>query len=399
MLPSVSEAPLRAKLSPLFLVSLLPALGLGACEALSGLSGDRSLAEPSVAATSTGGTGGAGGAGGSGAGGEVAGSGGGPCVSATYPPPPGAAQTGGDIAFVAALRVIDLGDQTPDGSLGLDLDDRCTCLGDGPSCPAPDFAKEDACDGPGGVDNGLAKVFQFLSALVGGTFDSINLSLQANQGDWSQLFRVRNYNGLENDDQIEVAMYMSPGLEVDGALAVWDGSDTFRIAATSVVPGGTAEQPAFVDLKGYVSGGVLVASLPTSAITLATDETEVAMDLTAGLVTAEIVPVGSSYGLRNGIIAGRWRNVDVFTMLSALRDGNGSPICQGQLIYNTLKGKICGHTDIRSALGSPTDPCDAISVGIGFEADPAQLGFVAEPPPPLPGCSDETDPIHDACGL
>lgn len=332
-------------------------------------------------------------------GGAGGGAGGGPCVSATYPPPPGPAESGGNLVFVAALRAIDLGDQSPDGSLGLDLDDRCTCLGDGPSCPAPDFAKEDHCDGPGGVDNGLAKVFQFLSALVGGTFDSINLSAQAERGEWSQLFRVRDYNGLQNDDQIEVAMYTSPGLVADGALAVWDGSDAYRIAASSVVPGGTALEPAFVDVKGYVSGGVLVASLPKSAITLTVGESEVGMDITAGLITAQIVPVGGSFGLRKGIIAGRWRNSDVFTMLSALRDGSGSPICQGQLLYNTLKGKICGNTDIRSELGSPTDPCDAVSMGIGFEADPAQLGTVEEPPTPLPGCPDATDPIHDACDM
>lgn len=389
---------MKAPTTPFIAAALLCVLGLAACEALSGLSGERTLASPGTAATGTGGSGGAGASTGAGGEGGSGGTAGGPCVSKTYPPPPSSGKTGGTTTFVAALRAIDLGDLNADGSLGLDLDDRCTCLGDGPSCPSPSFATADHCDGPGGVDNGLARVFEFLSVLVGGTFDSANLSEQANLGEWSQLFRVRNYNGEDDDDQVEVAMYTSSGLE-NGGVAAWNGLDVFRIAASSIGPGGTSEDPAFVDPKAYVTGGVLVAALSKSAVTLTIGESEVAVDITAGLIQAEIVPVGGSFGLRKGIIAGRWRNADVFPMLSALRDGTGAPICQGQLLYDTLKDKICSNTDIRSTLGSPTDPCDALSMGIGFEADPAQLGTVDAPPMPLPGCAPEDDPILDACDL
>lgn len=323
----------------------------------------------------------------------------GPCVSATYPDPPTSGMTGGDLAFVVALRKVDLGDGDNQGLLGLDLDNKCTCDGDGPSCLAPSYAKEDNCDGPGGRDNSLAQVFKFMTILLGSSFGSPALSDDANAGKWSMLFRVAQYNGLADDDQVSLSVFPSAGTEGD-VTPTWTGNDAFRVAAAAIAPGGTTvDTPRFIDTKAYVSGNVLVASLPESAIVLPSGTAEVAVDITAGLVMAEIVPVGSSYGLRKGIIAGRWRNDDVFVTLSRFRDGNGAPICKGQLLYDTVKGKLCGFTDILSSLGSPTDECDSISAGIGFEADPAGFGSIDPPPVPTNGCPPEDDPITDSCGI
>lgn len=368
-----------------------------ACEAISGLSGERTLASPDAATTAA--SGGVGGTGGGGGVGGAGGSGAGPCVSATYPDPPTSGLTGGTTTFIAALRKVDLGDGDNGGLLGLDLDGKCTCDDDGPSCLPPSYAKESNCDGPGGRDNALAKVFEFLAVLIGDTIGSPSLSDGANGGKWSMVFRVEGYNGQADDDEVRLSVFPSPGTE--GAVTpTWTGNDAFRVASTSIAPGGTGVQdPAFVDPKAYVVGNVLVASLPQSALVLPTGASEVAVDITAGLVMAEIVPMGSSYGLRKGLIAGRWRNDDVFRTLSRFRDGSGAPICMGQLLYGTVKGKLCGYTDILSSLGSPTDECDAISAGIGFEADPAALGSVDPPPEPANGCPPEDDPINDSCAM
>jgi hypothetical protein len=371
--------------------SLLVAAALaGGCAVVAGLDDDRRLAPDASSGAGAGGatvattTASAGGAG----------SGAGACVSATYPDPPGSGHGGGALDLVAAIRSVDLGEA--EGSLvGLDLDGKCTCDGEGSSCLAPAFAEGDACDGPGGRDNATARVFAFLAGLFGeDSFGSAYFSERAEAGAWSLLFRVRGYNGTPDDDQVEVDVYPSRG----GLDPAWNGEDRWPVQETSIGPGGTVDDPLYVDTKAYVSGGTLVASLPKSSLILGSGDNQLVLDLTAGFVTARVVGQGGALRLEGGTLAARWRLADVFKTLSTFRDTSGSPVCTDDLLYDSVKDQICGFVDIYSALASPTDECDSISLGIGFEAEPAKLGDLHPGPTPSDGCSPETDPLYDSCG-
>jgi len=193
-------------------------------------------------------------------------------------------------------------------------------------------------------------------------------------------------------------MYPTRGFDNSVPPPVWDGNDAWPVPDTSIEPGGTTvDQPRFYDKKGYVSNGILVASLPSSGLVLGSETTRLTLGLTAAFVVGRVVPSGSSFELREGLLAARWKLAEVFRTLSEFRDANGDPLCQGDFLYTTLRDKICSYADIYSALATPTDECDSISLGIGFEAFPAKLGAVVPVPPPSAGCAVDEDPISDTC--
>ena len=384
---------MRANGFRLGIALILPFCVAISCANIAGLDGDRTLGttstSTSVSSTSSG-AGGEGGQGGSG------GTGGQACVSVTYPDPPTSGMTGGAIEFVAALRTIDIGDGPNKAELGLVLDGRCTCLGDGPSCLEPANAL-DTCDGPGGRDNATAKLFAFFGALIGPTFGSAEFSQDAEKGNFSLLFRGRGYNGMPDDDQVELPMFPSVGSSPGPP--VWDGSDLWPTPETAVVAGGTVEEPAYLDTKAYITDNVIVASLPDAALVLGSGASDISLDITAGFMIGTIVSVGSGYGIRDGLLAGRWKTADVFLTVSKFRDGAGQPICTDQLLYDSLKAQVCGNADIYSGLGKPTDPCDALSIAIGFDADPGLLGALVTGDPLSPGCDPADDPASDSCDM
>jgi hypothetical protein len=160
----------------------------------------------------------------------------------------------------------------------------------------------------------------------------------------------------------------------------------------------SADQPLYFDDAAYVSGGYLVASLPTSAIIFSSAQSAVPLKITAGFVVAKIVDMGAAgIQLDEGVIAGRWKMEDIFQTLSQYRDQGGMPICTDNALYGLVKSKFCDVLDIFSSVGTPTVACDSVSLGIGFTAFPAVLGPIVDPPAATPGCPMATDPASDGC--
>jgi hypothetical protein len=358
---------------------------LGGCESLAGLNDDYYLGASSSAsggssssvATSSSGNGGSA-----------------MCRPKTYPLPPVDPPMGGALDMTFAVRLVRLGD-VPGTAVGFDLDDRCTCDEDPPSCIHPDSAKDpQICDLPGGVDANLAKLIESLAA-ISPDFSSAKLSDEAEQGLWSFLIRVSNYNGELNDGEVRVAIYSTPG---NVSAPKWDGTDVWSVSQPSLIDGGTTvEQPRFVDPRAYVTNGQLVASLPDSDLAIATGASTLHIRLVAAVVVADIVTEGGSTSLRQGVVAGRWRDRQMFEALGEFRKGNGTPLCTDETFYQYFKALICTLRDVTSAIPTPTTPCDSMSAGIGFEAYPVVLGPVKGPDPMSPDCPDNTNPKFDEC--
>ncbi|HHH27421.1 MAG TPA: hypothetical protein ENK57_03595, partial [Polyangiaceae bacterium] len=138
---------------------------------------------------------GAGSMGGSGQGGGVGGAG--LCGSVQPPLPPDESDPGpDDVDLVVAVRSLDFGEDHADElgpSVGYDLDKECTCLGGNPTCQTVGAMPND-CDGPGGRDNAVARLFKNLGLFDPNSFDSQFQSAKANDGEFSILIRVRDYN-------------------------------------------------------------------------------------------------------------------------------------------------------------------------------------------------------------
>lgn len=357
-------------------------------------------------ASSTSGSGGAGGAGGAG-GGEGGEGGDGICGHASYPGPPGTTVPGNE-EFTVAIRSIDLGEKRPTPP-GLDLDGKCSCCceGEGSSC----IEKKTVCDYPLGVDNAASGMFKLVAVGLD-NFSSSFFSEQAEVGNWSFLLRIRNYTGTADDDQVEVAWFMSDGVFNDQGMPIapsWDGNDAWTINSTSMSApdGGPADialgvegnVPLYLDSKAYITNHTLVASLPDAEILLGGGNSRITFHLVGAFLVADVVeePNSKKPMLNNALLVGRWRTSDLFRALSTYRNSDGSAFCTDDNLYKIAKPTICNSVDIYSGIGTPTTPCDSFSLGMEFTTFPAKIKEIVQAKPASPGCPPETDPINDSC--
>jgi len=369
----IPRSPARA-----LLVLAAAALGAGACQLVAGLDGDFHRA-PTPDAGADAGSGGAGG-----------GSPG--CAAATYPDPPPGVDDGVDDEIVLAVRTMDLGESatTPPR---YDLDHACTCYEDaGPTCASP----KAQCDAPGGIDSASAKIFSLIQFAVGsGHFGSDFYGQKISEGVWTLLFRITGYNGLPDDPAVVVAAYPSGG---SAAPPLWDGNDTWKVAAQAV-NGGDVTQPVYVSSGAYVSQGTLVAAAPKILMKLGGVADTITFQLTGGVITGKLVKGPAGWTITGGVVAARWKSADIFGALGSYRDGNGKPVCTDSVLaYSTAKSAVCGGLDILAdPSGAKTEPCDALSIGLGFTAEEAKLGAVDPQGTASPGCPTATDPTFDSC--
>lgn len=377
------------------------------------------------------GSGGSDATGGSNPGGAGAG-GGGPgganaCDSFTPPLRPAADPGGNDEEIVLALRALNFGEEMlTDGPLtGYDLDERCTCHGDESSCEVSDAVTIDGeCDGPRGQDNNMARVIKLLSATS--DISSAQITQDLEDGGWSLIFRIRDYNGLPNDDQVEVFVLNPRSVQIDPCYpgpgpdgpTRWDGTDLWPILDSSLTPGGNGgggmggaggagmcppdsddprlEDAKFVDVNAYVADGVLVTNLPTVELFVFGNTVQFPMRITAGFITGRLSHDGSLWQLTDGQLAGRVAEENVFGLLSGMRLDD-QPLCTNDGGYDVLAGLLCAHMDIHEGAAGPTTPCNALSMGASIRATQAAIGSIVGPAIPTPGCTPETDPTTDSC--
>jgi hypothetical protein len=321
------------------------------------------------------------------------------CVHAGWPLPPESAPEGGDVSFVAALRSIDLGEKNPADPAGLDLDGLCTCDPQGPSCLYPDYAKANHCDGKGGRDNSIAKVFSQVQLLVP-EFGSNTFSQNAEKGNWSILVRVWNWNGQDNDAQVNVALYQTYWKDSTQPTQapLWQGEDYWPVATTSLVDGMNFDNAKYFDNAAYVTGGVVVASLPEAFFGFNGSGSNVGIKLTAGTLVGRIEHVkASSYRLADGVVGGRWKVDDIFKVLGSFSVNNNVLCNDGGTAYTSVKQLLCSNVDIASTLGGPTTPCDSLSFGMTFQTEPALISKTYVPELDENLCSPDQDPSNDSC--
>ena len=307
--------------------------------------------------------------------------------------------------LVWALRALDIGVRLgpdagppPDPPLGLDLDNACTCPG--PESCKPRAGGAEHCDDPGGRDNSGGHLLKNFAQISQGTFSQDQLNQRISNGEFSLLLHVRGYNGGANDAKVELSLYISQGttsLE-DGGIPrppVWNGNDVWVVDATSVfggANGGGVLIPNYVDTEAYVADHVLVASVDFPLTLGSGNNGVLTLELTGSILTALLVPEGQTFRLDHGDLAGRWATSKLLGSLSALHDpvNPGQFVCPGTQAYANTKALICRAADISSdpKKTDVSQPCDALSIGIGFIASPAKFGPVRQRPPLGANCPD-----------
>lgn len=286
--------------------------------------------------------------------------------------------------------------------IGLDLDGKCTgtdtCSGaDGPAACAPTVPQV-AVDGDYCRDNTFGRV-EFQAALIpevaktyGLSDDAFNCALCV--GAYSFLVRLTEYNGLADDESVRVDLYPSPGLE---KVLPWNCADptwTQRPCFTPDMPWtvqsdtltiqrGGPELPdsKLFDDQAYVRQGYLVAALPDDtqfwfpgykALVVAYP-----VRLQKAVVTGRVVKgTDGVWRIEDGIIAGRARGADLVKGFRLIG------FCDKDPNYKLMTDFVAKNLDLLgSGENDPNVTCDAMSVGLAFEARQATAGKVAKVAP------------------
>jgi hypothetical protein len=315
-----------------------------------------------------------------------------------------AATSGAEQEIVVGLKRLWLGETRPPGaaaelepwqSFGLDLDGLCTSAAGCSASPAAGACTSSGgarADGAGCRDNAFAELFPKLAAtelgtVYGITEDKLNCGLH--RGSFTLLIRISGYGGGLDDSNVRVDIYPSPGLEQPMPVAC-DGSVDWKGQLGWIPPlpwkvdqavldagGSAASAPSkLADPAAYVKKGYLVARFPDGTpFALRGDSAPfsgLSLRLFKPVLTARIEQDSDgAWVLRDGLIAGRLRPQDFFT---SIREAGFCSSTVGdayeQLVSSFEAGLdlLTGDANIESAA------CDALSVGIGFEALQATLG-------------------------
>jgi hypothetical protein len=340
-----------------------------------------------------------------------------PCRHAVPPPPPAKDDdpNGAVPALIVAIREISARGALDGGAAnGYDLDGVCTCFGDpttahggGPSCAAPDGGAP-ACDTDGGVDGQLGNLLAGYPDFFGG--------VQSNGGP-TLLIKITGYNGRANDREVFVGVYGSTGIYdptgcggssdaggVPPYAPTWKGCDRWSLDEQYVLAG-TTEPTSFS--PGYVTDHILVMRQITRPIGFLVGNTS--LPVTGATITARLVPVdaklvdivptpevGKLFRLAEGLLAGRATTTDALRGFAGSMAFNADgPLCGKPSFFTAVKTAfVCPNADITSNVGRDfaSDTCDAISVGLGFAALPAQAGAVR--PRSASPCGDPDDPKY-----
>ncbi len=289
------------------------------------------------------------------------------CALARWPGPPFGAVAGGDVgeltSAITRLRILDA--VATGRQEGFDLDGLCTCP-DRTACAGPEPGKP--CD-DAGVDNAAENLFRLLLS-QGVALDDTGLRTGIEAGQYGIVMQLSGYNGLPDDADVTLKVFNAVGVNGDGGVPREDGQDQWTFDSDSLIDG---MFPAYFSTRAYVAGGVLVADLvrlvvrarlPTGKGAWSLLELEVR---SAHIVAHVGARAGAGVSLERGHIAGR------MTLPSLLAQGQRSGACRDSGVYSVVKPIICAARDLPldPAKDGRDVPCDALSMGMGFDAVPA----------------------------
>jgi hypothetical protein len=321
-----------------------------------------------------------------------------------------------DVIATSAIATLNLGlanEAGPASLLGFDLDHVCTCPG--PDSCVNSISAGPHCDEDGGRDNAAQPLLQLVGTLPGLNEAALNQALHS--GKYGLVIVVSEWNGQPNDTQVKISLFISNGLITDDGGSTGpvkgDGTDVWTVSSGSLLGGAalagtdcgdqnTACSPVYYDDNAYVTGGTMVGSVDFSIALGGGGSGTVNVDLSGSVVLATVTASAGGWSLTNGTIAGRWATSKLLSSLAAVNDplNTGTYLCGSDATYALVKNDICNAMDIAADpnLDQTGAPCDAISISLGFTADPAQMGLVTSHSDPFTGCtSDAGVPFHDQC--
>lgn len=303
-------------------------------------------------------------------------------------------------------------------SVGRNLDGFNTTIAatDQRQCDPPSGAAPPV-DGPGGIDNAMgAQLLSIIELLINCLESELNNSHLVGEG--TLMLWVQGWNGMKDDSVVSVSMLVAAdGTSLDAADVEWDETtnqlvqlsdgvtpaaeptgapdDNYFIRPDSFSGGGT---PVAIlrDSNAYIADGTIVFVIPERGdIPLNAGIGSLTIRITDGLILADLSEDFTS--ITTGALSGR------FSLGDLLNAGESIGVCPGPTQTN-VEEQFQDLLDVKaSAAAEPGGECDAMSLGIPFQAVRATIPRDGALPvrvssnPPLPNACDRPNPDDPIC--
>ena len=300
--------------------------------------------------------------------------------------------------------------------IGFDLDGVCTgvesCTGDDtpPSCKPT--VPQISTDGYHCRDNTFGRL-EYAASLIpeltktyGLSDDAFNCALCV--GAYNYLFRISDYNGEPNDDQVRVDLYPSPGLDKP---LPWDCRDPswkdhpcftpdekFQVTPDSMAdpkPGPDLSNAKVFDDKAFVRDGYVIVKFPDETLVwfpgfkalVVAFPLHMQKGLVAGKLTRDADGV---WRITDGTIGGRIRGGDLVTSFRNLG------LCDKDVNYSVMVDFVNKNLDVLAdGRNDPNATCDSMSAGLAFKAQQVIAGKL-QAVEPLKECVLRGTAVDDA---
>ena len=324
----------------------------------------------------------------------------GPQCVPTVPPSPtsGASPADGTGSVTFAISKLYLGDTDPDGTsdklngwkqFGYNIDGLCSSASSTDLCKPADNASHANVypDGNGGIDNAFGEfILPIILSVASDASARVNQSIAG--GDATVLFEMQKLGTSTDYTPLNVSVFNGGDL---GAVPRFDGTDAWPVLSSSLNDGATLASGAKISgPNGYLAGDTWVSGdLGPMPLTLYPfgGGVRLILPIDHAVITLQL-DATHQHGTK-GVISGV---MDTQLFLSGFRETMGRidpTLCSGPTVDSISTQIVQGSDILDDGTQDPTKVCDSISVGIGFDAYPVQLGAVQQPPTPLPSpCPD-----------
>lgn len=306
------------------------------------------------------------------------------------PPPPPVGGMAGAGEVVMAVSKLYLGDTDRDGTpdktngwkqYGFDLDGKSSTAQSTDVCQPLNagWPKNVYPDGPGGIDNNFGKLILPMFLGISSSFSS-SVNGQITSGKGTILFDISALGPGSDQNPIGARMYRGADL---GHPPLFDGSDVWPVNPASLASPTDITSALDQFPQSYLTANTWVG-VPAGDITVNLAVMGVSLPLTIkhGVVTMNLDATHT--GARMGTIAGV---ISVEALVASIKYVAGnfdSSLCASPTI-DSIGSQVEQAADIlQDGTQDPTKSCDAISIGLGFDAQVVQLGAIAPPDPPPP---------------
>jgi hypothetical protein len=322
-----------------------------------------------------------------------------PPVVLSHPPAdPGGPSPASDDVAVFAIRHLWVGDLDPATgqlsaeawiTLGFDIDGKVTSKCSTDVCQlAPGASRTTQIDGQGGIDNSFGEnimpiidTFQLSSAPPGGAQFQDSISA----GRVTNLIAVRGLSSGSTVSPVAASVFVAAPL---GETPSWSAADVWPLDPSSLHDA-DAGAPLLEFAQSFVTGGVFVAEPPSgggeialgysgpSLFIVPVRHVQIAMTLSADGMSATSGTISAVIPVDRLVEAAR-----------PLLGGVSTSLCSSSA-FNSISQQLEQAADILlDGTNDPSQPCDGVSIGLGFDAVRVQAGPVADMLPQPDPCAD-----------